>query len=58
MARLARRVRPVPPGVYRHFEGKDEVLDAVLEMIRERLNANVVRHPKTQRTHSRFCDAW
>ena len=28
---------------YRHFEGKDELLDAVLELIRERLNSNVVQ---------------
>ena len=43
MARVARRVGLVPSAVYRHFESKDELLDAVLEMIRERLNANVVQ---------------
>ena len=58
VARVARRVGLVPSAVYRHFESKDELLDAVLEMIRERLNANVVRPPKTQRTHSRFCGGW
>jgi AcrR family transcriptional regulator len=43
VARVARRVGLVPSAVYRHFESKDELLDAVLEMIRERLNANVVQ---------------
>ncbi len=41
MARVARRVGLVPSAVYRHFESKDELLDAVLEMIRQRLHANV-----------------
>jgi AcrR family transcriptional regulator len=43
VARVARRVGLVPSAVYRHFESKDELLDAVLEMIRERLDANVVQ---------------
>ncbi|MBZ5617767.1 MAG: TetR/AcrR family transcriptional regulator [Acidobacteriia bacterium] len=43
MARVARRVGLVPSAVCRHFEGKDELLDAVLELIRERLNTNVVQ---------------
>ncbi|MGD0777478.1 MAG: TetR/AcrR family transcriptional regulator [Candidatus Solibacter sp.] len=43
VARVARRVGLVPSAVYRHFESKDELLDAVLELIRERLNANVVQ---------------
>ena len=43
VARVARRVGLVPSAVYRHFESKDELLDAVLEMIRERLNANIVQ---------------
>jgi AcrR family transcriptional regulator len=43
VARVARRVGLVPSAVYRHFEGKDELLDAVLELIREHLNANVVQ---------------
>lgn len=42
VARVARKVGLVPSAVYRHFESKDELLDAVLEMIRARLNANVV----------------
>jgi AcrR family transcriptional regulator len=43
VARVARRVGLVPSAVYRHFESKDELLDAVLELIRERLSANVVQ---------------
>src|ERR1039458_5267097 len=43
VARFARRFGLVPSAVYRHFEIKDELLDAVLELIRERLNANVVQ---------------
>ena len=43
VARVARRVGLVPSAVYRHFESKDELLNAVLELIRERLNANVVQ---------------
>jgi len=43
VARVARRVGLVPSAVYRHFESKDELLDAVLEMIRKRLDANVVQ---------------
>ena len=43
VARVARSVGLVPSAVYRHFESKDELLDAVLEMIRERLDANVVQ---------------
>jgi len=33
MADIARRVGLVPSAIYRHFRGKDEVLDAVLELI-------------------------
>ena len=43
VARVARRVGLVPSAVYRHFESKDELLDAALEMIRKRLDANVVQ---------------
>src|ERR1035441_9614955 len=43
VARVARRVGLVPSAVYRHFKSKDELLDAVLELIRERLNANIVQ---------------
>jgi AcrR family transcriptional regulator len=43
VARVARRIGLVPSAVYRHFESKDELLDAVLELIREHLSANVVQ---------------
>lgn len=42
MADIARRVGLVPSAIYRHFRGKDEVLDAVLELIGRRLLENVV----------------
>ena len=41
MAAVARRVGLVPSGIYRHFRSKDEILDAVLERIRQRLMENV-----------------
>jgi AcrR family transcriptional regulator len=41
VARVARRVGVVPAAIYRHYQGKDEMLDAVLDLIRERLLANV-----------------
>lgn len=41
MADIARRVGLVPSAIYRHFRGKDEVLDAVLELIGRRLLANI-----------------
>jgi AcrR family transcriptional regulator len=41
IANVARRVGLVPSAIYRHFEGKDQVLDAVLGLIEERLAANV-----------------
>lgn len=41
MADIARRVGLVPSAIYRHFRGKDEVLDAVLELIGQRLLSNV-----------------
>lgn len=37
MERVARLVGIVPSALYRHFSGKDEVLDAVLELLRDRL---------------------
>jgi AcrR family transcriptional regulator len=45
VARLARRVGLVPSALYRHFKGKDEVIDAVLQHIRDSLqqNARAVR---------------
>ncbi len=41
VVRVARRVGLVPSALYRHFRGKDEILDAVLENVQERLLANV-----------------
>jgi AcrR family transcriptional regulator len=41
VARVARRIGLVPSAIYRHFKGKDALLDAVIALIRERLHANV-----------------
>lgn len=41
IARVARRVGLVPSALYRHFKSKDEVLDAVIDLIGDRLLANV-----------------
>lgn len=41
VARVARRVGVVPSAIYRHYRGKDEMLDAVLDLIQQRLLANV-----------------
>jgi AcrR family transcriptional regulator len=41
IAAVARRVGLVPSGIYRHFKSKDEMLDAVLELLQTRLLANV-----------------
>lgn len=41
VARVARRVGLVPSAIYRHFAGKDDLLDAVIALIRERLHRNV-----------------
>ncbi len=41
MAGLARRVGLVPSAIYRHFSGKDEVLDAMLEQLGRRLLSNL-----------------
>jgi AcrR family transcriptional regulator len=41
MAGLARRVGLGASSLYRHFESKDQVLDAVLDLLRERLLGNV-----------------
>jgi AcrR family transcriptional regulator len=38
---VARRVGLVPSGIYRHFKNKDELLDAVLDRVEQRLLANV-----------------
>ena len=41
IAGVARRVGLVPSGIYRHFRSKDEVLEAVLDLIGSRLRSNV-----------------
>ena len=41
VASLARRVGLVPSALYRHFKGIDEVIEAVLEHIRDTLQQNV-----------------
>lgn len=41
VAAVARRVGLVPSALYRHFKGKDEVLDATLELIQRKLRDNV-----------------
>ena len=41
VARVARRVGLAPSALYRHYPGKDALLDAVIDLIGERLNANV-----------------
>lgn len=41
VAAVARRVGLVPSALYRHFKSKDELLDATLELIQEKLMSNV-----------------
>jgi len=41
MAAIARRVGFAPSAIYRHFPGKDALLDAVLERIRERVHGAI-----------------
>jgi AcrR family transcriptional regulator len=41
MAMIARRVGLVPSAIYRHFEGREAVLDAVLDSIGDRLQENL-----------------
>lgn len=41
LAAIARKVGVVTSAVYRHFRGKDEVLDAVLELVDQIFQANV-----------------
>lgn len=41
VAAVAKKVGLVPSGIYRHYRNKDEVLDAILDYIHHRLNANV-----------------
>ncbi len=41
IAGVARRVGLVPSAIYRHFESKDDLLDAILDLIRDRLLGNL-----------------
>lgn len=41
MAGVARRVGLVPSGIYRHYAGKEEVLTAVLDSVRQRMQAHI-----------------
>ena len=41
VATVARKVGLVPSGIYRHYRNKAEVLDAILDYIQHRFNANV-----------------
>ena len=41
IAGIAERVGIVPSAVYRHYSGKDEILDAVLNLLHNRLMGNV-----------------
>lgn len=41
LAAIAREVGVVPSAVYRHFKGKNQVLEAVLELVNESFQANV-----------------
>lgn len=41
VAKVAYRVGIVPSAIYRHFKSKDEVIDGVLDFIRDRLLGNV-----------------
>jgi AcrR family transcriptional regulator len=59
IAAVARRVGLVPSGIYRHFPSKDAMLDAVLELLSAKLQANVEAARKRsadplQRLHELF----
>jgi AcrR family transcriptional regulator len=41
VARLAHRVGFAPSAIYHHFKGKDEILDAVLDLLENKLRGNV-----------------
>lgn len=41
IARLARRVGLVPSAIYRHYESKDAIIEAILDQVRAKLVANV-----------------
>lgn len=41
MAGIAAQIGLVPSALYRHFKNKDEVIDAILELVREQLLENI-----------------
>lgn len=45
VAAVARKVGIVPSGIYRHYRNKTAMLDAILDFIRERFDANVQTVP-------------
>ena len=47
IAKVAKRVGLVPSAIYRHFESKDQVIDAVLDLIFNRLMDNVSKACKS-----------
>lgn len=46
IAGIADRVGIVPSALYRHFKSKDDVLDAVLDLLKKRLLKNVIQAKK------------
>jgi AcrR family transcriptional regulator len=41
VAGVARHVGLVPSAIYRHFRSKDQILDAILDLLRDKLQGNV-----------------
>lgn len=41
VASVARRIGLVPSALYRHFKGKEEILEATIELVRDRLSDNI-----------------
>lgn len=54
IARVAKAVGVVPSGVYRHYPSKDDVLETVLDLIAERMEANVAQ-ARTNGSNSLEC---
>jgi AcrR family transcriptional regulator len=42
MAELARQVGLVPSAIYRHYKNKDQVIDAILDLVKARLLDNIL----------------
>ncbi len=41
IAAIAKRIGLVPSALYRHYQNKDQIIDAILELVREQLLGNV-----------------